>query len=73
MYLNTHSYYSLRYGTMSLDQLLDQAVAIREQVSGVNLDEEAAHLIELQRGYQAASKMLTVLNDMTDTVIGLIK
>ena len=26
MYLNTHSYYSLRYGTMSLDQLLDQAV-----------------------------------------------
>jgi len=54
-------------------QLLDQAVAIREQVSGVNLDEEAAHLIELQRGYQAASKMLTVLNDMTDTVIGLIK
>ena len=26
MYLNTHSYYSLRYGTMSIDQLLDQAV-----------------------------------------------
>ena len=26
MYLNTHSYYSLRYGTMSIDELLDQAV-----------------------------------------------
>jgi len=26
MYLNTHSYYSLRYGTMAIDQLLDQAV-----------------------------------------------
>ena len=26
MYLNTHSYYSLRYGTMGIDQLLDQAV-----------------------------------------------
>ena len=26
MYFNTHSYYSLRYGTMSIDQLLDQAV-----------------------------------------------
>ena len=26
MYINTHSYYSLRYGTMSIDQLLDQAV-----------------------------------------------
>ena len=26
MYLNTHSYYSLRYGTMGIDQLLDEAV-----------------------------------------------
>ena len=26
MYINTHSYYSLRYGTMGIDQLLDQAV-----------------------------------------------
>jgi DNA-directed DNA polymerase III PolC len=25
MYLNAHSYYSLRYGTLSIDQLLDQA------------------------------------------------
>ena len=25
MYLNCHSYYSLRYGTLSIDQLLDQA------------------------------------------------
>ena len=54
-------------------QLLDQSAAIREQVSGVNLDEEAAHLVELQRKYQAAAKMLSVLSDMTDTVVGLIK
>ena len=26
MYINTHSYFSMRYGTMSVDQLLDQAV-----------------------------------------------
>ena len=26
MYLNTHSFFSLRYGTMDIDQLLDQAV-----------------------------------------------
>jgi DNA polymerase III alpha subunit len=26
MYLNTHSYYSLRYGTLSIDELLDLAV-----------------------------------------------
>ena len=28
MYFNTHSYYSLRYGTMDIDQLLDQAVVM---------------------------------------------
>jgi DNA polymerase III alpha subunit (gram-positive type) len=26
MYLNNHSYYSLRYGTMSLEELVDTAV-----------------------------------------------
>ena len=57
----------------SRQQLLDQATSVREQVSGVNLDEEAAHLIVLQRGYQAAAKMLTVLNDMTGTVLDLLK
>ncbi|PIQ27522.1 MAG: DNA polymerase III subunit alpha [Bacteroidetes bacterium CG18_big_fil_WC_8_21_14_2_50_41_14] len=28
MYLNTHSYYSLRYGTCSIEQLLEQATAL---------------------------------------------
>ena len=28
MYLNCHSYYSLRYGTLSIDQLLDQAESL---------------------------------------------
>jgi len=27
MYINCHSYYSLRYGTLSIDQLLDKAVS----------------------------------------------
>ena len=26
MYLNTHSYYSLRYGTMSLEKIIGEAV-----------------------------------------------
>ena len=28
MYINCHSYYSLRFGTLSIDQLLDQAEKI---------------------------------------------
>jgi len=27
MYLNSHTYYSLRYGTLSIDQLLEMAIA----------------------------------------------
>lgn len=60
-------------GRRTQQQLLDQSSAIREQVSGVNLNEEAAHLVELQRKYQAAAKMLSVLSDLTQTVIGLVK
>ena len=60
-------------GKQTQQQLVNQSNSIREQISGVNLNDEAVHLAELQRGYQAAAKMLTVLNDMTTTVIGMIR
>jgi flagellar hook-associated protein 1 len=51
---------------------LTQAKNLRDQASGVSIDEEAAHLIQIQRAYQASGKMLTVLDELTTTVIGLI-
>jgi flagellar hook-associated protein 1 FlgK len=56
----------------SKQALLSQAQALREQVSGVSLDEEAEHLMQYQRSYQAISKMLGVLNSLTDTLMNLI-
>ena len=53
-------------------QLLSQAQAMRQQASGVSLDQEAENLIAFQRSYQANAKMLTVLNSLTDTLMGLI-
>ncbi|HLJ49531.1 MAG TPA: flagellar hook-associated protein FlgK [Bryobacteraceae bacterium] len=53
-------------------QLLTQAQTIRQQISGVSLDEEATHLIQFQRAYQAVSEMLTVLNDLTGTVLNIL-
>lgn len=53
--------------------LLSQAQTLRQQVSGVSLDEEAEHLIAFQRSYQANAKMLTVLNSLTQTLVDLIK
>jgi len=39
--------------------------------TGVNLDEEAARLIQYQQGYQAAAKVLQTAQTMLDTIIGL--
>jgi flagellar hook-associated protein 1 FlgK len=41
----------------------------RESFGGVSLDEEAAHLVQSQRAYQAAMRMLTTIDEMLDRVI----
>ncbi|MGJ5817937.1 flagellar hook-associated protein FlgK [Paludibaculum fermentans] len=46
-----------------------QARSLREQISGVSLDEEAAKLVEYQRSYQANAKMIQVLSDLTQTLL----
>jgi flagellar hook-associated protein 1 FlgK len=49
--------------------LTTQARDLRRQVSGVSLDEEAVKVLEFQRSYQAASKMITILDGLLQTVI----
>ena len=41
----------------------------RTAVSGVNLDEEAAKLLQFQQAYQASAKMLQVAQGIFDSVI----
>lgn len=53
-------------------QLVSQARQFREQVQSVNLDEEAVLLMQYQRAYEAAAQMIRVLDEMTQTVLGLI-
>jgi flagellar hook-associated protein 1 FlgK len=52
--------------------LLSQAKSMREQYQGVSLDEEATTLMQFQRAYQATSKFLTVLDQLTGEVINLL-
>lgn len=54
-------------------QLLTQAQNLRQQSSGVSLDEEATKLIEFERAYQATSKLIGVLNDLSQTAIDIIR
>ena len=50
-----------------------QAKNLRQQMSGVSLDEEAANLVQFQRGYEANSKMITVLDQLTQDVINMLQ
>ena len=52
-----------------LQQLQDQ----RGSVSGVSLDEEATNMIQFQRGYDAAGRMVSTINEMLDVAINLGK
>jgi flagellar hook-associated protein 1 FlgK len=54
------------------ESLLTQAQTLRQQASGVSLDEEAANLISFQRAYQASAKMLTVLDSLTSTLMTIM-
>ena len=47
----------------------DDAKAALTDKTGVNLDEEAARLIQFQQSYQAAAKMLQVAQSLFDTLL----
>lgn len=49
--------------------IADDAKAAQTEKSGVNLDEEAARLIQFQQSYQAAAKMLQVAQQVFDTLL----
>jgi flagellar hook-associated protein 1 FlgK len=50
-----------------LNQLQDQ----RGSISGVNLNEEAANMVQYQNAYTAAAKVVTTVNDMLYIVINM--
>jgi flagellar hook-associated protein 1 FlgK len=50
---------------------LAQSETARSEVSGVNLDEEAARLLQYQQAYQAAAKILSTARDVFDTLLQL--
>jgi flagellar hook-associated protein 1 len=54
-------------------QLLAQAQALQTQISGVSLDAEALQVMELQKGYNAAGKMISVVNSLADTLINMVR
>jgi flagellar hook-associated protein 1 FlgK len=44
---------------------------IRDSISGVSLDEEMTNLIKFQHAYAAAAKLISVSDEMFNTLLGL--
>jgi len=53
--------------------LLSQARYLRDQKSAVDLNEEAAALIQYQRSYQAAAQLVKVINDLTEVMMSILR
>jgi flagellar hook-associated protein 1 FlgK len=50
-----------------LQQLQDQ----RGSISGVSLDEEAGNMVQYQRAYEAAARVVDTVNQMLETLINM--
>ncbi|HSR11631.1 MAG TPA: flagellar hook-associated protein FlgK [Thermodesulfobacteriota bacterium] len=50
---------------------LDRLGEIRDSISGVNLDEELTEMMKIQRSYEAASKMVTVADQMMQDILDM--
>jgi flagellar hook-associated protein 1 FlgK len=49
-----------------------QAQNVRQQISGVSLDDEATILIQFQQAYEASSKLITILDQLTEDTLNIL-
>jgi flagellar hook-associated protein 1 FlgK len=60
-------------GLQAQGALLEQSQIRELEVSGVNLDEEAANLLQFQRSYEAAAQMIAVADSLFATLINAVR
>lgn len=51
---------------LTVANVIDQQ---RQSISGVNLNEEAANLIKAQKAFEASARLMTVIDEMMNTII----
>ena len=54
------------------DALSQQSSSLRQSVSGVDLNEQAAQMVEYQNLYSAAAKFISIVDSMLQTAINMI-
>ena len=54
-------------------QAVSQAQSLQQQLSGVSLDQQAVQLVQIQSAYQAASKVVTVIDQITQSLMDMVQ
>lgn len=63
----------VKVGSEAQANLYDLTFQTQQATSGVNLDEEAAKLLRYQQAYQAASKMISVAQQLFDEILNIAR
>lgn len=77
-YLTSVGKIGLATGKSKIDEeqangILAQAKSVKERLTGVSIDEEAANMIKYQHAYDASAKMIKVADEMFDSVLGMMR
>jgi flagellar hook-associated protein 1 FlgK len=59
--------------SVNLDTSAERARLALSNATGVNLDEELAHMLQLERSYQASARLMTVADDMLAYLIESVR
>jgi len=57
----------------SREEIVNQVDALRDQVSGISLDEEAMHLLKYQKAYEANARFFRAIDMTLDSLLGLVR
>ena len=55
----------------SREEIVQQIEQLRDSVSGVSIDEEAAMMLRFQRAYEANARFFTVIDETITTLLSL--
>jgi flagellar hook-associated protein 1 FlgK len=55
-----------------VQSMMDHLQQLRDSVSGVNLDEEMTELLKIQRAYEANSKLITIADQMLQSLMQVL-
>jgi flagellar hook-associated protein 1 FlgK len=64
----TSANFNYEHQTSMVNRLENQ----RQEISGVSLDEEMVNLVKFQHAYNAAAKIITTVDEMMQTLLGMI-